>query len=240
MLRFFHALRHRLLTENKFSKYLLYAVGEILLVVIGILLALQVNNWNEARKTRIKERQSLENISENLEWNVAMLQRTLSNIENSNASRDLILYVIDHHLPDHDSLGVHWHAAFLNMANFTAQKSGYESLKESGIGIISNENLKKEIVDLFENTYLIMEDRLKWGMAQNPSWDSYVVRNFSRASRLDTGIKHPRNLDFIAGDDYFFGLLELADGQRNFFKLFFEESLKGSTRVQMSIERELR
>ena len=40
-----------MLTENKFSKYLIYAVGEIILVVIGILIALQINNWNEDRKT---------------------------------------------------------------------------------------------------------------------------------------------------------------------------------------------
>ena len=52
MLRFFRQLRQRLLTENKFSRYLLYAFGEILLVVIGILIALQVNNWNEERKTK--------------------------------------------------------------------------------------------------------------------------------------------------------------------------------------------
>ena len=50
MLRFFRTLRQKLLSENKFSKYLLYAIGEILLVVIGILIALQVNNWNEERK----------------------------------------------------------------------------------------------------------------------------------------------------------------------------------------------
>lgn len=50
MIKFFRKIRHRLLTENKFSKYLLYAIGEIVLVVIGILLALQINNWNESRK----------------------------------------------------------------------------------------------------------------------------------------------------------------------------------------------
>ena len=52
MLRFFRQIRQRLLTDNKFSKYLLYAVGEILLVVIGILIALQIDNWNEERKER--------------------------------------------------------------------------------------------------------------------------------------------------------------------------------------------
>ena len=50
MIKFFRKIRQRLLTENKFSKYLIYAIGEIILVVIGILIALQINNWNENRK----------------------------------------------------------------------------------------------------------------------------------------------------------------------------------------------
>ena len=50
MIKFFRKIRHKLLTENKFSKYTVYAVGEIILVVIGILIALSINNWNEWRK----------------------------------------------------------------------------------------------------------------------------------------------------------------------------------------------
>mgnify|MGYP001591841413 CR=1 FL=1 len=50
MIKFFRRIRQGLLSENKFSKYLLYAIGEIILVVIGILIALQINNWNEKRK----------------------------------------------------------------------------------------------------------------------------------------------------------------------------------------------
>ena len=50
MIKFFRHIRKRLLTENKFSRYLLYAIGEIILVVLGILIALQINNWNENRK----------------------------------------------------------------------------------------------------------------------------------------------------------------------------------------------
>lgn len=57
MIRFFRQIRQRLLTQNKLSKYLLYAIGEILLVVIGILIALQVNNWNEERKSIVNERE---------------------------------------------------------------------------------------------------------------------------------------------------------------------------------------
>ena len=53
MIKFFRHFRQRLLSENKFSKYLVYAMGEIILVVIGILIALQINNWNESRKENI-------------------------------------------------------------------------------------------------------------------------------------------------------------------------------------------
>lgn len=50
MIKFFRKIRQKLLSENKFRKYLVYAIGEIILVVIGILIALQINNWNELRK----------------------------------------------------------------------------------------------------------------------------------------------------------------------------------------------
>ena len=66
MLRFFRQIRQRLLTDNKFSKYLLYAIGEILLVVIGILIAFQVDNWNEERKNEEKVKTILSDIMDEL------------------------------------------------------------------------------------------------------------------------------------------------------------------------------
>ena len=66
MLTFFRKIRKNLLGEGSTSKYLVYAVGEILLVMVGILLALQVNNWNEWRKDRIKEKEYLREILEDL------------------------------------------------------------------------------------------------------------------------------------------------------------------------------
>lgn len=50
MIKFFRKIRQNLLSENKFSKYLIYATGEIILVVVGILIALSINNWNESKK----------------------------------------------------------------------------------------------------------------------------------------------------------------------------------------------
>ena len=54
------------MTENKFSKYFLYAIGEIFLVVVGILIALQINNWNEGRKTAVHENSVLSKLVKDL------------------------------------------------------------------------------------------------------------------------------------------------------------------------------
>ena len=67
MFRFFRQIRQRLLNENRFSKYLLYAVGEIILVMIGILLALQVNTWNQDRQERKLEYSYLNRLYEDLQ-----------------------------------------------------------------------------------------------------------------------------------------------------------------------------
>jgi hypothetical protein len=84
MIKFFRKIRHKLLTENppkrsgsvragKFSKYLIYAIGEIILVVIGILIALQINNWNENRKDRKQERLLLINLQKEFTKNLNQL-----------------------------------------------------------------------------------------------------------------------------------------------------------------------
>jgi len=66
MIKFFRKIRQKMLTENKFSKYILYAIGEILLVVVGILIALNINNNNELEKNKQSVVSSLKEIQSNL------------------------------------------------------------------------------------------------------------------------------------------------------------------------------
>lgn len=66
MIKFFQNIRQNLFFRNKTGKYFKYAFGEIVLVVIGILIALQINNWNENRKNSIEEKLILESLLENL------------------------------------------------------------------------------------------------------------------------------------------------------------------------------
>jgi hypothetical protein len=74
MIKFFRKIRQRLLIENKFSKYLLYAIGEIVLVVIGILIALQINNWNEDRLLRHQMKANLTNLASAIKQDYDLLE----------------------------------------------------------------------------------------------------------------------------------------------------------------------
>ena len=66
MIRLFRTIRVKLLTKNKLSKYLLYAIGEVLIVIIGILFAIQINHWNQQRLDEIKINRLLLEIQNNL------------------------------------------------------------------------------------------------------------------------------------------------------------------------------
>ena len=88
MIKFFRKIRQQLLSENKFSKYMIYAIGEIILVVIGILIALQINNSNNKRIEKEREFKYLTNIKldlikdiENLEYNIDFRQKKTLGIE---------------------------------------------------------------------------------------------------------------------------------------------------------------
>ncbi len=77
MIKFFRRIRKSLLSENKFSKYLIYAFGEIILVVIGILIALSINNWNEKQKDLVKEQLILKQLFSEYESNLQQLDEKI-------------------------------------------------------------------------------------------------------------------------------------------------------------------
>lgn len=82
MIKFFRNIRQRLLNEGKVTRYLTYAIGEIVLVVIGILIALQINNWNEQRKQNVERQLLISSILEEFEYNrEIMLNHRLPTIE---------------------------------------------------------------------------------------------------------------------------------------------------------------
>lgn len=84
MIKFFSNIRKKLAAENKIQAYLRYAIGEILLVVIGILIALQINNWNELNKEHNILKGHLETILENLNNNKVQLNSLIEHRKKSN------------------------------------------------------------------------------------------------------------------------------------------------------------
>ena len=77
MINFFRKIRQNLLMENKTGKYLKYAIGEIVLVVIGILIALSINNWNQKRINSISESLLLKEINTEFKFNKKELESTI-------------------------------------------------------------------------------------------------------------------------------------------------------------------
>lgn len=91
MIKFFRRIRGRLLSEGRLGKYLLYAVGEILLVVVGILIALSINNKNELSKQRAKELHYLKNIKVDLKMKIAHLDDFIATRDKAIASANTII-----------------------------------------------------------------------------------------------------------------------------------------------------
>ena len=74
MIKFFRKIRKSLIEKNQMGKYFKYAIGEILLVVIGILIALQINNWNEERKLNLEQKKLISDISTEIKMNIETLE----------------------------------------------------------------------------------------------------------------------------------------------------------------------
>jgi len=154
MIKFFRKIRQNLLMENKTGKYLKYAIGEIVLVVIGILIALQINNWNEWRKDRMIEKSILLEFEDNLERNIALIDIAATEIIEINKSTKTMIEIIEERKSYPDTL-IH-HFDQLNRSGSYLLKlntNGYESLKNIGFEILSSKVLKKEILSLFEISY---------------------------------------------------------------------------------------
>ncbi|MDG1571144.1 DUF6090 family protein [Robiginitalea sp. M366] len=149
MLSFFRRLRKQLLTENRFSKYLLYAIGEIVLVVIGILIALQINEWNEARKNREFEREILEQIQANLVKDQENLTEIAHNFKRAVASSDKLLNG-NWDEAQADSLKF-WLGDIVQFDRFQPLTNAYEVIKSKGLDLISNKKLRIDLGTYYDD-----------------------------------------------------------------------------------------
>jgi hypothetical protein len=149
MIKFFRKIRQNLLSENKFSKYLIYAIGEIILVVIGILIALQINNSNELNKQRAREVQFLKNLKSDLIFEESELERYIEIRESIVNSAQIAL---DHFngKPVENIQMFNYHTFNVGIwQEFQRNNNTFLELINSGnLTIISNDSIKNGLLNL--------------------------------------------------------------------------------------------
>ena len=132
MINFFRKTRKKLADDNKPLKYMRYAIGEIVLVVIGILIALSINNWNERVKNEQKEKDHLVNLLQELKLDELKLNILKRNFETAWLSKGIFVSVFDGNEDKTDSLGIH----YLNMINFVSALRYMTNLPAASSNII--------------------------------------------------------------------------------------------------------
>ena len=156
MIKLFRKTRQNLFMENlsaeqagKTSKYFKYAIGEIVLVVIGILIALQINNWNEHQKIRAYEITMLKEVSVALETDLALLNRNIPYLENALKSFCKLGIMKNDVTISQDSL--HFHIEIIHEYGFllNLNTSPYEAIKSGGIDKISNLSIRNQLSKLY-------------------------------------------------------------------------------------------
>ena len=226
MLKFFRNHRQNLLMGNKTGKYLKYAIGEIVLVVIGILIALQINNWNENRKAKIHETEMYKTLLKDLDINEEKLLgiTTFLNRQQSvhnhvfKESKGTAIYdsTIDYHL-----------LRTLPIFDLIIKDIYYEKYT-----IIKNENIKKELISYFKT-----EDYVRSAITDFTTFKMEHLRPaFSKYGIHDTQVLYDNyQLDYfeLAKINYInYSMLKQFYGSVELDQLLFDLGIKTSWALQ--------
>ncbi|GMN11255.1 hypothetical protein MTsPCn9_11380 [Croceitalea sp. MTPC9] len=181
MIKFFRKIRQKLLSQNKFSKYLLYAFGEIVLVVIGILIALQINNWNNKRLDNLQAKDVKLNIHNEFIKNQKILN---SSIKLNQDALDACARLIDLTGTDKSDLLKYNLDSLLN-SSLSAEfyfptRSSLDNVIQSGtLKLLDSEELKNSIQDwlaLLEQMKSYKEVQTEW---QNNQYLPFLLDKIS-------------------------------------------------------------
>ena len=174
MIKFFRKIRQKLLSENKSGKYLIYAIGEIVLVVFGILIALQINNWNENRKAVAKEQKLLMELKEDL---LETKDDLLTDIERIppllETTNNLYKAILGHQISDTNPFKLP-QGYLIRFPILYPKLSALEAIHSEGISIISNDNLRKDITDFYQ----LHLNRVAWAEEQVEELNSKVLKPY--------------------------------------------------------------
>ena len=186
MLKLFRRIRQDLIDNGKTSKYFKYAVGEILLVMIGILLALQVSNWNANNKQARLEKRYLSELILDLQTDsIAVSEFITTSNQQFKAKTKLIDYFNGSDIPK-DTLLIIFNKQWQISYSFNPIVTTLDEMKSTGnIGVIQNSDLRRKILETYNNYKIhINKDEAIYNHQQEELWKVL----FSRVPHLDTGV----------------------------------------------------
>ncbi|MFX0555735.1 DUF6090 family protein [Maribacter sp. CXY002] len=221
MIKFFRKIRQNLLSEGKTGKYLKYAIGEIILVVIGILIALQLNNLNENKKNDKFEKEILSQIQENLKSDRIVLKKIELNFNKAIACSYKILNA-EESQKTRDSIKI-WLGAIIQFDRFQPLTNAYEVLKSNGLDRISNKQLRFLLGKYYDDDALRMiKSTNDIELAFNDHWipilfEDTVEFEFKKSVELSdyTVLLKPskeRNILKLNRDNYASGITKIMSG----------------------------
>ena len=151
MIKIFRKIRQNLLMENKTGKYFKYAIGEIILVVIGILIALQINNWNEKRKIQSNQENYLTLLKTEAENNLKEIRNTKNEVSEMNMTQIVLYNLIN--IKEDTVTEKHLSESLFRIVSgfykFKYENSALYDLKSSGnLKNVLNDSLRKYLIAL--------------------------------------------------------------------------------------------
>ncbi|WP_053989847.1 DUF6090 family protein [Mangrovimonas sp. TPBH4] len=150
MIKFFRKIRYSLVSDNKMGKYFKYAVGEIILVVIGILIALQINNWNQSKRDKKFETTMLKEIKGSLESDQFTIKILRRFIQRKQISIQELLEMTGSNKVYQDTVLLELYNSMNIPLTFNYNKGGYEAIKSVGINRITNDSLRNMLILTYE------------------------------------------------------------------------------------------
>jgi len=242
MIKFFRKIRQRLLSENKFSKYLVYAIGEIVLVVIGILIALSINNWNELQKLNEREISVAKELYKELNENLVSVKNQLGLWETrDNKITEVITIIETENITitnrEFDSILIY----VIGLSNFKLKQSKFQR-------IISLENFEFKKSPLLINDLLSLNDMyttlMQYYYQNDESYhklllpyliDNYSMENFNN---IITEKKTESKVDFneLLSDLKFANLIHNAQGNSKPFVQRIKLAIKQMEALKYQLE----
>jgi hypothetical protein len=214
MIKFFRKLRWSSLSRKRFPKYLLYATGEIVLVVIGILIALQINDWNDNRKATNSEIKTLYQLNIDLKSNLREISEIREQSIEANKSGKKILHHLNSNEQVTDSLKF-WVEKFNSRNIFNNANTTYKNIQNGNKNSITNDSLRLKITLIYEQDFdnihkreqILNEDYfITYAAALNENFKtSPSVSKY--ANDIELEVNTPNDLDQLKANEHYKNVL---------------------------------